>query len=138
MRRQIQGLSSSSTPGNVPDGLYLVRVKKAHYCWHRIKPFYEVNFFVLQPEELLGGAIVARMFCSTKSLWKFAWFLRDFRYSQELLDRDEIDVRALIGLEGVVQITNQIVGGQPLVNLNAFAPASDWELMTGTRNPEVA
>ncbi len=93
---------------------------------------------MLQPEEFLGGAIVARLCCSTKSLWKFAWFLRDFRYSQELLDRDEIDVRALIGLEGVVQITNQVVSGQPVVNLNGFAPAADWELMTHTRDPEVA
>jgi len=139
MRRQIQGLSSSSTVSEIPDGVYLVRVQKAHYRWHKVKPFYELHFFVLQPEALVGASFVARLFCSPKALWKFAWFLRDFRYSQELLDRDEIDARALIDLQGVLQISNEIVNGRAIVNLNAFVPAADWEhLASHTRSPEVA
>jgi hypothetical protein len=139
MRRQIQGLSSSSASSDVPDGLYLVKVQKAHYRWHKLKPGYEISFFVLKPEACAGASIVSRLSCSAKVLWKFAWFLRDFRYSQELLDRDEIDSRALIGLQGVVQISNQVLNGRTVVNLNAFAPAGDWEyLLTRARDPEVA
>ena len=139
MRRQIQGLSSSALGQDIPDGVYLVKVQKAHYRWHKLKPSYELHFFVLQPEAFAGASIVARLFCSAKALWKFAWFLRDFRYSQELLDRDEIDARALIGLQGVLQISNQVVNGRIVVNLNAFAPAADWEhLVIHDRNPEVA
>lgn len=137
MRRQIQGLSSSSTIIGIPDGLYLVRVLKAHYCWHKFKPSYELHFFVLKPEVFLGGSIIARLLCSHKALWKFAWFLRDFRYSQELLDRDEIDVRALVGLEGVLQLTNEVVNGRAVRTLNYFAPAADWEHLTpSSQNPE--
>ena len=55
-----------------------------------------------------------------------AWFLRDFRYSRELLDRDEIDTRALIGLEGVVHISHEIARGRSATKLEAFAPAADW------------
>ena len=139
MRRQIQGLSSSANGIDIPDGVYLVRVQKAQYCWHKVKPFYELHFFVLQPESFVGASIAARLFCAPKALWKLAWFLRDFRYSQELLDRDEIDARALIGLQGVLQISNEIVNGRAVVNLNAFAPAADWEHLTiHSRSPEVA
>ena len=127
MKRQIQGLSLSTAAAEIPDGVYLVQVQKAHYRWHKHKPSYDFHFFVLKPDAFSGGAIVARLFCSQKTLWKFAWFLRDFRYSQELLDRDEIDVKALVGLEGVLQITKTIVNGRSSVQLNAFAPAADWE-----------
>lgn len=139
MRRQLRGLSTSSFENDVPDGIYLARVQKTHYRWHRVKPSYELHFYVLQPKQFLGAAIVARLQCSAKALWKFAWFLRDFHYSQELLDRDEIDVHALVGLEGVLQVSHEVVNGRAEVNLTAFAPALDWEnLIAGSRNPEVA
>ena len=131
MKRQLQGLSRSAIPSHVPDGVYLVRVQKAQYRWHKHKPFYELSFYVLQPEALVGGAITARLYCSPKVLWKFAWFLRDFRYNQELLERDEIDQRALVGLQGVVQVAHEIVNGRSEVNLKAFAPAPDWEHLAG-------
>ena len=140
MKRQLQGLSRSATPSDVPDGVYLVRVQKAQYRWHKHKPFYELSFYVLQPEALVGGAITARLHCSPKSLWKFAWFLRDFRYNQELLERDEIDQRALIGLQGVVQVVHELISGRSDVSLKAFAPAPDWEHLAGVScsHPEVA
>jgi len=138
MRRQIHGLSSPLT-ADIPDGVYLVKVQRAQYRWHKQKPFYELSFYILQPDAFVGGAIVARVFSSPKTLWKLAWFLRDFRYNHELLERDEIDTRALIGLQGVVQISHEIVSGRSNVRLEAFAPAADWEhLATIPENPEVA
>ena len=138
MKRQIQGLSSQLT-ADIPDGVYLVRIQRAQYRWHRQKPSYELSFYILQPDALTGGAIIARLFSSSKVLWKLAWFLRDFRYSRELLERDEIDTRALIGLQGVVQISHEIVSGRSTVQLEAFAPAADWEhLAVAPANPEVA
>jgi hypothetical protein len=138
MKRQIHGLSSPLT-ADIPDGVYLVKVQRAQYRWHKQKPFYELSFYILQPDVFVGGAIVARLLSSPKMLWKLAWFLRDFRYSHELLERDEIDTRALIGLQGVVQISHEIVSGRSAVRLEAFAPAADWEHLAATpASPEVA
>src|SRR6185312_1334177 len=111
MKRQVGGLSASAGENDIANGIYLVRVQRGSYHWHKQKPFYELSFCVLEPAALAGGAITARLSCSPKTLWKFAWFLRDFRYNQELLDRDEIDTRALIGLKGVIQVANTIVQG---------------------------
>ena len=140
MRRQLQGLSRSATQGDVADGLYLVRVLRAHYRWHKQKPFYELSFYVLEPQPLFGCAITARLSCASKSLWKFAWFLRDFRYSWELLEQDEIDIRALFGLQGVIQVWHEIANGRSEVILKAFAPAEDWPHLVSapTADPEVA
>src|SRR5262245_39244034 len=112
MRRQLQGLSRAAISGDVADGIYFVKVQRAHYRWHKQKPYYELSFYILEPAALHGGAILARLHCSPKALWKFAWFLRDFHYSPELLDRDEIETRALVGLTGVVQIVHEIVNGR--------------------------
>jgi hypothetical protein len=139
MRRQLQGLSRSVAATDIADGVYLVRVQRAQYRWHKHKPSYELTFYVLQPDELVGGSVTARLYCSPKALWKFAWFLRDFRYSQELLERDEIEARALIGLTGVIQLSHEIVSGRSEVSLKAFAPATDWEqLALPPASPEVA
>ena len=139
MKRCIQGLSRSTVASDIADGLYLVRVQRAHYHWHKHKPFYELNFYVLQPEAMVGGAITARLHCSSKALWKFAWFLRDFRYDQELLEQDEIDVRALVGLQGIIQVAHEVINGRSEIVLRAFAPAADWEHLRATpANSEVA
>ena len=138
MKRQIHGLSSPLS-SDIPDGVYLVRVQRAQYRWHKHKPSYELSFYILQPDALAGGAIVARLFSLPKMLWRLAWFLRDFHYNQELLERDELDTRALVGLQGVVQISHEIINGRSTVKLEAFAPATDWEHMTSLpANPEVA
>ena len=140
MKQRIQGLSSSSTVNEIPKGVYLVKVQRGRYRWHKHKPAYELSFFVLKPDSLCGAAISVRLLCSPKELWKFAWFLRDFRYSQELLDRDEIDVRALVGLEGVLQITSEVLKGRAVTVVHAFAPAVDWEhlALSAVGSPEVA
>jgi hypothetical protein len=44
-------------------------------------------------------------------MWKLNWFLRDFGYDAELLGCDEIDDQNLVGLSGVVKITNTVVNG---------------------------
>jgi hypothetical protein len=140
VRRQLQGLSRSASQIDIADGLYLVRVQRAHYRWHKQKPSYELTFYVLEPKSLVGAAITARLACSAKSLWKLGWFLRDFRYNHELLEQDEIDIRALVGLQGVIQVAHEIVSGRSEIVLRAFAPASDWAhlALVPIADPEVA
>ncbi len=60
-------------------------------------------------------------------MWKFDWFLRDFRYDTDLLGRDEVDEKALIGLRGVVRISHTVLNGHNYLNLSGFAPAEDWD-----------
>ena len=65
-------------------------------------------------------------------MWKLNWFLRDFGYDSELLERDEIDEKRLIGLSGVVKITRTVRNGSCVLALDGFAPSSQWqELVRG-------
>jgi hypothetical protein len=110
----------------VPDGVYLVRVVQVRYERERRKPFYAIRFSVLEPAALAGRALVARLYCTSKALWKFSWFLRDFGYEAELFGREEIDDKALLGLSGVIKVSHAVVNGRSLLNLDAFAPAAAW------------
>lgn len=65
------------------------------------------------------------------SLWKLTWFLRDFGYDSDLLGHDEIDDKNLVGLRGVVKISHTVLNGTTLLNLDGFAPASQWEELSG-------
>ena len=129
MRRRIQGLheADQSAAGQVGDGLLLVRVERAHHQWDARKPFYMLRFSVLEPKELSGHTISARLYCTQRALWKLNWFLRDFGYDTELFGRDEIDEKSLVGLRGVVKISHVVVNGAALLNLDGFVPASQWE-----------
>jgi len=128
MRRRFQGLASTAQPSaEVPDGVFLVRVDQVRYSKEHQKPFYTVRFSVLEPGPLAGCTFPGRLYCSPKALWKFSWFLRDFGYDPELLGRDEVEEKGLIGLRGVVKLSHTVVNGRTLVNLNAFAPAGAWE-----------
>ena len=128
MKRRFQGLASTAQEGRqVPDGVFLVRVDQVRYSRERQKPFYTVRFSVLEPESVVGRTFSGRLYCSPKALWKFSWFLRDFGYDPELLGRDEVEEKGLIGLRGVVKLSHAIVNGRTLVNLDAFAPAGVWE-----------
>jgi len=60
-------------------------------------------------------------------MWKLSWFLRDFGYGTELMNKDEIDDKALVGLQGIVKVSHAIVHGLSLLNLDGFAPAARWE-----------
>ena len=133
MKRRIQGLHGAdrSAVDPIPDGLFLVRVDRARYRWQGQKPYYLLRFAVLEPKHMAGRSITSRVYCTPKALWKLSWFLRDFGYDTELLGRDEIDEKALVGLRGVVKISHTVMNGPSLLNLDGFAPASQWEELSG-------
>ena len=129
MRRRFQGLhqADQSAASDIPDGLFLVRVQRAQYRWHAQKPFYLLRFAVLEPQQFEGKTFTGRVYCSAKALWKLTWFLRDFGYDADLLGHDEVDDKNLVGLRGVVKISHTVLNGTTLLNLDGFAPASQWE-----------
>ena len=128
MKRYIPGLNQANTsPNGIPDGVVLARVERARCGWDAQKPFYALVFSILEPNPLVGNGFAARLYCTPKELWKLNWFLRDFGYDSELLDRCEIDDQRVIGLEGVVQISHTVMNGTSLLNLEALAPLSRWK-----------
>ena len=136
MKRRFQGLASTAQANvEVPDGVSLVRVDQVRYSRECQKPFYAVRFSVLEPEPLAGRTFSGRIYCTQKTLWKFSWFLRDFGYDPELLGRDEVEEKGLIGLRGVVKLSRTVVNGRTLINLDAFAPASAWESISSPAPP---
>jgi hypothetical protein len=126
MKRRFPGLHRTVESDSVPDGVYLVRVEQVRYRWNAHKPFYAVRFLVLEPKPFAGHFLSSRLYGTPKALWKLSWFLRDFGYDSELLGRDELDEKALVGLTGVVQISHVALHGTSLLNLEAFAPAARW------------
>ena len=136
MRRRFQGLASTAQEGReVPDGVFLVRVDQVRYSRERQKPFYTVRFAVIEPQPLAGRTFSGRIYCTARALWKFSWFLRDFGYDPELLGRDEVEEKGLIGLRGVVKLSHAVVNGRTVVNLDAFAPAGAWESISSPAPP---
>jgi len=140
VRRRIQGLheADQSTAGEVRDGLLLVRVERARHWWDSRKPFYLLRFSILEPKELSQHSVSGRLYCTPRALWKLTWFLRDFGYDTELLGRDEIDEKSLVGLRGVIKISHVVVNGASLLNLDGFAPASQWEELSSATPRNVA
>ncbi len=107
--------------------MYLVRILRVQYHWDKNKPYYAIRLAVLEPALLAGRMVSSRLYVTEKAMWKLAWFLRDFGYDAELLGRDELDEKRLIGLTGVVKISHRTVSGRTYLNLDAFAKAGDWE-----------
>ena len=138
MKRTLEGLreATGSSRDDIPDGLFLVLVERAQYRWHAQRPFYALQFSVLEPEEFAGRAISGRLYSIAKALWKLGWFLRDFGYDIELLGRDELDEKAVVGLRGIVKISHTTINGLSLINLDGFAPASKWEEMAPISDPK--
>jgi len=134
MKRQVPGLAhlSRDSRPEIPDGVFLVRVDCAQFRWHPEKPFYVLRLSILEPREFVGHPIVGRLYCTQKALWKLGWFLRDFLYDPELLAHEQVDEKALPGLRGVVKISHAMVNGISLINLDGFAPASQWEELSPT------
>ena len=95
---------------------------------------------VLEPSRFSGHVLSSRLYCTPKALWKLNWFLRDFGYDTELLGRDEVDERQLVGLKGVVKISHIDFNGASLLRLDGFAPAGRWEELSPANldNPQVA
>ena len=132
MKRYVSGLSKADPAPDhgIPDGVFLVRVERAQYRWHAQRPYFSLVFLVLEPSAVRGRRISARLYATTKALWKLNWFLRDFGYDVELLGRDDIDDKSLVGMCGVVKISHSVVNGTSLLNLDAFAPQERWPEFT--------
>jgi hypothetical protein len=127
MKRQIPGLhSGQQATARHLEGLFLVRVDTASYRWHPQKPFI-LRFVILEPEPFATHSFSGRLYCSERALWKLNWFLRDFAYDTELLGKDQVDEKALLNLRGVVRTSLVTFNGRSYQNLEAFAPASEWE-----------
>jgi hypothetical protein len=131
MRRQIPGLCSSQQnfESNL-DGLFLVRVERASYRWHPKKPFLALQFVVLEPKSFESRYFSGRLYCTERALWKLTWFLTDFGYDTELLNRDQVEERAVLNLRGVVRTSRTAINGRSYQNLDAFAPAAEWETLS--------
>ena len=139
MKRRFQGLGSTmQAEAELADGVFLVRIDQVRYSKERQKPFYALRFSVLEPTPWVGRAFSARLYCTPKALWKFSWFLRDFGYDTELFGRDEIDDKALVGLRGVVKLSNSVVNGRHVTNLDAFATAGAWASIDSPSRSQVA
>jgi hypothetical protein len=129
MKRNIAGLRAADTsnPNGIPDGIFLVRVMRMQFRKYAPKPYYSLALSILEPKRFAGNSISSRIYCHAKALWKLSWFLRDFGYDTELLGRDEVDEKRVLGLTGVVKISNVVYDGMALLRFDGFASASRWE-----------
>ena len=91
----------------------------------------------MEPKEVYSRKIAGRLYCTQKSLWKLTWFLRDFGYDADLLGRDEVDEKALLGLTGILRTTRKAFAGRTFLNLEAFAPSSEWEFISKDAREDV-
>jgi hypothetical protein len=138
MRRHIPGLHSrQGNQASDLEGLFLVQVERASYRWHPQKPFLVVQFAILEPVSVDTRSFSGRIYCSERALWKLNWFLRDFGYDPDLFSRDQIDEKALLNLRGVVRTTFTRANGHSYQNLDAFAPAAEWETFSHVRGNHV-
>ena len=105
-------------------------MERASYRWHRQKPFLALQFVVLQPKSFASRSLSGRLYCTDRALWKLTWFLTDFGYDTELLNRDQVDEKSVLNLRGVVRTSHTTVNGRSYQNLDAFAPAGEWETLS--------
>jgi hypothetical protein len=89
-----------------------------------------LSFAVLEPQDLASRKISGRLYATTKALWRLNWFLRDFGYDRDLLGRDEVDEKALLGLIGVLRTTKKVFAGRTYLDLAGFAPSTEWDLIS--------
>jgi len=128
MKRHIEGLHAEHRrQDDTLDGAFLVRVDRVYFRWHPQRAFYLLRFNILEPNAYQGLLFTGRLYCSYKALWKLRWFLRDFGYDQDLMGRDEVDEKALLGLRGIVRISHATLNHRTFLNLGGFAPATEWE-----------
>lgn len=130
MKRRIPGLNATHPAEEPLEGLFLVRVEWASYRWHLKKAFLSVRFVVLEPSSFQRRSFSGRFYCTERALWKLNWFLRDFGYDQQLLADDQVDEKALVNLLGVARTSHVTLMGRTYQNLEAFAPAADWDELT--------
>jgi hypothetical protein len=97
---------------------------------HPQKPFVELRFVILEPQSFQDRSFFGRVYCTERAQWRLHWFLRDFGYDADLLNRDQVDEKALLNLRGVVRTSHKIVNGRSYQNLDSFAPAGEWEVLS--------
>ena len=129
MRRHIPGLHEAATNHDqqIPEGFFLVRVDRGTYRAYRDKPFLALQLSIVEPREFATCRLSARLYCTSKALWKLNWFLRDFGYDLDLLGHDQIDDKALAGLQGVAKVSYTNFNGRSYLNLDGFAPTANWQ-----------
>jgi hypothetical protein len=131
MKRHIPGLHRENHKSeDILEGVFLVRVDRAFYNWHPQRPCYVLRLSIVEPREHQGRTLTGRLYCTPKALWKLRWFLRDFGYDPDLMGRDEVDEKALLGLRGVVRISHTTLNGRCFLNLGGFAPTSEWDVLS--------
>ena len=108
--------------------MFLVRVEWASYRWHLAEShFCRSDSSFSNPNAFQNRSFSGRLYCTERALWKLNWFLRDFGYDKELLAEDQVDEKASINLRGVVRTSHVTLMGRTYQNLEAFAPAAEWE-----------
>ena len=131
MKRRFPGLHQDVAMPPAPEGWFWVRIDQANYVRRGTKSFYQLRLLVLEPATMPQTHFNARLYTTPKALWKLLWFLEAFHYDTELLHRDEIDDRRIVGLSGVVRVSHARVGSQMLLNLDGFESENRWpELQT--------
>ena len=113
-----------ATQGEVPDGIYLVRVDRVQYGRKAQQPFFLLHLAVLEPKAFAGRRLMSRLYCTQKAMRKLGWFLRDFLYDPELL-RGERNRRACPARPDRREDEPHVVNDIALVNLTVRA--SEWE-----------
>ena len=125
MKRRVPGLhQQTAARSQMPEGVLLVSVHRVLYISGQ-KPYFAA-FKVIEPAIYAGQQISTRLYCTERALWKLHWFLQEFHYDPNLLDQDEIDEKALLGLRGIIKVSRASVNGRMFINLDAFAPESAW------------
>ncbi len=83
MRRYFESLRPADVSAihSVPDGLFLVRVDRVQYRWHKQKPYYQIRFAVLKPRHLTGCLMTGRLYCTPRAMWKLSWTPRHIMMS---------------------------------------------------------
>ena len=138
MKHHVSGLHARQLDGERPlEGLFLVRVEWASYRRHPHRPFLAIRFLVLEPKSFERRSFSGRLYSTERALWKLNWFLRDFGYDSDLLRQDEVDEKALVNLRGVVRTSHVTLNGRTFQNLEAFAPAADWEELSCSELGEI-
>jgi hypothetical protein len=136
MIRRIPGLHrEAGHEESLLEGVFLVRVEGAHYRWHPQKPFFSIRFAILEPKEFVSRPISGGLYCTPKALWRLNWFLRDFGYDPDLLGREEVDEKALVGLQGVIRTVRKIYARRSYLNLDSFAASAEWEAISVGHQP---
>jgi hypothetical protein len=128
MKHTMPGLSQPSEAAGRSANMYLVQVVKVVFRASRI-PELILTFNIIEPSDHQGLKVVSRIDCRPKSFWKLCWFLKDFGYDAALLYDDEIDEKAILGLKGVIALSNRVQGQQQCCKLHSFAPAHLWQEM---------